>query len=182
MRPTPCVKLEVNDKMKATVRVLMVVALAFLMLGAGQRHDFHVSILNIAHNSKSESLELTLKVFTDDLEAAVEKWLYEDLNLGTQDESPRADRYIQEYLTNRIKINLDGKPAEWKWLGKEVELDATWCYLEIQGLSTLKKIEISNHVLLEQFDDQSNLVHVEAAGKRQSLYLKDGDATGTLEF
>ena len=64
----------------------------------------------------------------------------------------------------------------------EVEMDATWCYMEISNLPTISKLEIGNQILLECFEDQSNLVHVNCKNATQSLYFRKGFVQDLIEF
>src|SRR5687767_3390074 len=54
-------------------------------------HDYHVSITHIDHNPKTQSLEITTKIFTEDLEKTITTHGGPVLKLGDPKEDPRAD-------------------------------------------------------------------------------------------
>lgn len=145
-------------------------------------HDFHVSIMTIDCNAKTGSLEITLKIFTDDLEKSILSLGGPKLAVGATGEDSETDQFIFKYLQNRLSFEVNGKLATPKWVGKEVEMDATWCYLEIRNVGELNQIILTNRILLEIFADQSNLVHVNCQGETKSIYLRKGFVQDKIEF
>ena len=71
-------------------------ALRFLFFGSliliftGFSHKFYVSLVQVQFNPENKALEITMKIFTDDLEYAISgsKLSY---GLGTETEPPQAD-------------------------------------------------------------------------------------------
>lgn len=131
-------------------------------------HDFHTSVIQIDHNEKNKSLEITVRLFTDDLCLALENSGAPKMELGTQSEPPSANEYIESYLKEHFSLTVNGKKAEYNYLGKEAQLDATWCYLEVEKVSNVRKLEVENSIMLHEFDDQTNLVNLNIKGKKKS--------------
>lgn len=156
---------------------MLIFAVLSLRLNANATlpHDFHVSITTIDCNPKTGALEITVKIFTDDLEKSILKLGGPELKVGANDEAKDTDSFIEKYLQNRLFIEANGKTMSPKWIGKEVEIDATWCYLEVPNVGKLEEIKITNRILLEIFDDQSNLVHIHCGTDPKSLYLRKGN-------
>jgi hypothetical protein len=69
-----------------------------------------------------------------------------------------------------------------KYLGKEAQLDATWCYLEIEKVGNVKKIEIENTLMLSEFEDQTNLVNLNIDGRKKSGIGRKGVFKLKFEF
>lgn len=149
---------------------------------SGFRHPFYVSICQIDHNPEVKSLEITFKIFTDDLERALEAQGTGKLYLGDARESPEADRYLHNYLKNQVEIVVNGDTTAFRYVGKEVEMDVTWCYVEIAQVTEVKKIAVTNRILLEIYEEQTNLVHVKAGDRQKSMLLRKGKVTDTVEF
>lgn len=139
-----------------------------LMAGAlffqGFRHPFYMSVTEIFQNPKSQSLEISLKVFSDDLERVI----------GVPCESPEADAHIMSYLQHNFKLDTDGSPHTLRWVGKESQPDATWIYLEAISASPIRSLTIENRILTEIHEAQRNIVHVKANGQTKSLLLQRG--------
>lgn len=134
-------------------------------------HEFHVTVTNVDHNPRTQALEITFKLFTDDIEKTVKTLGGSELRLGSPQEAGNANILLKEYLQNRFQLRIDGHPATLEWVGKEVELDAVWCYLEVRQVPQVKEIEVTNRILTELFADQTNIVHLNANGETKSLFL-----------
>ncbi len=145
-------------------------------------HKFYVSICQIDFNSKTNSLEITFKIFTDDLENALEAQGTGKLYLGSERESQDADRFIFNYFVTNFNLKIENRPAQLKFLGKEVELDVTWCFIEVLDVEKITNITVTNSILIEQFEDQTNIVHVKVGDNQKSMLLHKAKVTDRLEF
>ncbi len=174
--------------MNLTLRLLF--PLALLALGwpsEGVGHPFYVSVCTIDFNSENRTLEIEVKIFTDDFERALEETTDRKFFLGTPKELEEADELIERYFEDHLKIWLNDSEIQLNYLGKEVEIDATWCYIESEEIPSTKKnlqgeLTVTNRILLEPFDDQSNIVHITAEGKSKSLLLNRIQVTDSVEF
>ena len=79
--------------------------------GAPRAHPFKASICEINYNVETEHLEITLKLFTDDLEECIRERTKKPLYLNTEKELPSADLVINEYIQSELRIMLNGKRA-----------------------------------------------------------------------
>ncbi|MDP6053053.1 MAG: hypothetical protein QF879_11965 [Candidatus Latescibacteria bacterium] len=134
------------------------------------------------HNPDTHTLEITFKIFTDDLEQALEAQGRGKLHLGADRESEGADRYISRYLEQHVSIEIDGRILEAKYLGRETESDVTWCYSEIGDVPSISTVTVINTLLIEIFEDQTNMVHINANGQNKSMLLTRAKDRGTVEF
>lgn len=145
-------------------------------------HPFYISVCQVDHNPDSGALELSFRIFTDDLEQALESMGTDRLRLGTEREAEKADLYIGRYLARHVEIEINGQRVRAAFLGKEVDSDAIWCYLEVEDIPRLKTMTMTNILLLESFEDQVNLVHVNANGQKKSLVFNGQQVRQTLDF
>ena len=152
-----------------------------LLLSGFTYHEFYVSLCKIDHNPETSSLEITLKIFTNDLEYGI-TGLQDFYGLGTEKEPPEADSLIYSYILENFKINLDGNCMKLNYIGKEVELDVTWIYVEIESVPKFDEIEITNRMLTEVLEDQVNIVNVNYNGETLGLLLKQDKPKGVLNF
>jgi hypothetical protein len=162
-------------------RALIFIFLFSWVLSGFTLHEFYVSLCRIDHNPETRALEITMKIFTDDLEYGItgSKDFY---GLGTRKEPVGTDSLIFSYILENFEIVLDRKVAELIYIGKEVELDVTWIYIEIENVPELEEIEITNRMLTELFYDQVNIINVNYNQKTLGLLLKQDKPTGSLEF
>ncbi len=145
-------------------------------------HPFYISICQIDHNPDANALEVSFRIFTDDLEQALETMGTDRLHLGTEREAEKADLYIARYLARNVVIEINGLRAETVFLGKEMDTDATWCYVEIEDIPVLKSMTMTNTLLLETFEEQVNLVHLSANDQKKSLVFNRQQVKHSLDF
>lgn len=164
---------------------LLLILFSFNPIHANNRkdlHDFHVCITRIEHNPQTHSLEITLKVFTDDLEQTLEDQGAPRLFIGGEREHTLTDSLIQAYLFGKLSLTVNGQSTAPTFVGKEVEMDVTWCYLEIPEIDQPTEMTVRNQVLMDRFEDQMNLVHVYVKGEKHSFALKQNRYKESLSF
>jgi hypothetical protein len=129
-------------------------------------HDFHASLSEVKQNSKEMVYEVSLRVFTDDLEAAL------SLQTGTKfklNSAPEMELALTSYLSKNWMLKLNGKSVGAHYLGKEFDQDVCYLYFEFPFEKVNDKVEIKNIVLLELFDDQTNLLNLQRSGGRRTV-------------
>lgn len=146
------------------------------------RHDFHVSITQVDYNAQTAALEFTVKIFVDDLEGSIAALGGGQLHLGESNQVSNADSILYAYLQNRMAMEVNEQPRVMTYIGSEVEEDAVWCYLEIGQVDRFSSIKITNRILMERFDDQANVVHIQAHGTTRSLYLNANHLTDRVSL
>lgn len=156
--------------------------LIFPLLSFSDYHKFYVSVTEIEHNEKNETLQVISRIFTDDFENVLRKRFDPAIRLGEKVETQGVNVQIEKYLNQRFAVEVDGKPLKAKFLGKEYENDMIIFYIEIPNVKEMKKIQVKNTLLLDMFEEQKNLIHVEYIGKTKSLILAEGRGTDVLNF
>ncbi len=145
-------------------------------------HPFYISVCQIDYNPDTDTLEMSFRIFTDDLEQALETMGSNRLHLGTEREAEKADLYIGRYLARNVEFQINGRRVNAAFLGKEVDTEATWCYVEIADIPVLDTMTVTNTLLFETFEDQVNLVHVKANDQKKSLVFNRQLVSQTLDF
>jgi hypothetical protein len=156
----------IENNRKFWVTGLMVLMLPLLF---GFVHKFYVSKTMIEYNARTAQFEVTAKVFTDDLELAIGGAQSGEMRLGTDRETTDADTRIERYLREHFRITADGKPIEWRWVGKEVDGDMTFCYLEFYRTPDFSTLQVFNDVLVSQYAEQQNIVDLIMHSSTQTL-------------
>lgn len=153
----------------------------------GAEHDYHLTNIEVEYNDDDQALQMILKIFIDDLEDGIANaGIDEKLYLCTDRESENGDAHIYAYLQEKFKLTIDGEAMDFTYVGKETSEDlvAMYCYLEIENLTSVSEITISNDMLMELFDDQVNIIKIKsrASGKKGFMMLKKGDHTDTVQL
>ncbi len=121
-------------------------------------HEFFVSILTIRHSPATRTLDLTWRMTAHDIEHALEP--RGELKLGSTKEHPKADSLLNRYCMEHLTLSQE-KQLTWKWIGKELDGETLYCYLQIENVNTPNDLLVSNTLLQDVFAEQQNLVHVE---------------------
>lgn len=145
-------------------------------------HPFHVSVCDLYFNQASQSLEITHRIFLDDLENALKEVHGRKINILKIAEEPEYETLVAAYLEEHFTIHIDGKTYDPEYLGYEVQDDAMWCYQEVSGVANLTEVTVRNTILMELFDDQTNIVHVKKGQKTRSLRLYEKNRKGSVIF
>ena len=133
----------------------------FLMgLGSWSMHKFYVSLTEVRFNSESGRIEVSIRIFPDDLDRALFEREGIHTQLATELESPEADSLLKIYLLDHFSLEVNGEHIKLEYLGKEPEADAIWCYLESEQVGEPIDYLVYNSILTHAFEDQVNIVQV----------------------
>lgn len=139
----------------------------------GRAHKFYVSLAQADYNEKTQTLEVAIRMFADDLELALTKSTRRAVYLDT---TPDIANLIRAYLQERFEVRgRDGKIRELKWIGTESSVDSAWVYIEIPLGKDINGAEIRNRILLDLYREQVNTTIVKATGKQHTFIFKNGD-------
>jgi len=149
----------------------LVLLLLLLGLGSWSMHKFYVSLTEVRFNSESGRIEVSIRVFPDDLDRALFELEGIHTQLATELESPEADSLLKMYLLDHFSLEVNGERIELEYLGKEPEADAIWCYLESDLIGEPIDYLVYNSILIQTFEDQVNIVQVYQGKWNKGLML-----------
>ncbi|MCB0487712.1 MAG: hypothetical protein KDC99_04505 [Cyclobacteriaceae bacterium] len=146
-------------------------------------HPLHVSVTEIEYNEKVNALQIISRIFIDDLETSIRAKVQKpELDLMNPKDGLTTKGLVNDYLKDHLKVRLDGKLQSISLLGFEEENFALICYIEIENVKDFKTIDVTNTVITETYDDQSNLVHVTYKGPIKSTRLMRDKPTDRFTF
>jgi hypothetical protein len=117
--------------------------------------------------------EISIQLFTHDLLPMLEKRKGKNIDL---EKIPGVDQLILNYLNeNFVLIDKSGKAKKLEWVGKEIDTDAVWIYLETPADETPEGYNLRNTIFFESFPEQTNLVVCRFEGKKADMMFKAGD-------
>ncbi len=139
-------------------------------------HKYYLSLTKVAYIKESKSVQITARIFIDDLEAALDKKYAKSFELATKEEFKDADTYINKYVSSLLKVAINNKLIPFTYLGKKYETDVIYIFAEIENITEIKSIEIQNRILLDEFSEQQNIIKLNINNKKKSFILtKDSD-------
>jgi len=143
--------------------------LSFSAASPPAAHKYFVSHTSLHFNPLSQHFEVTVRLFTHDLEWAISRDKSVRLDLGGNQEPAFAEGLVRDYLRFHLNISLNDSPVAMSYVGKEVEHDRIFCYLEFPASQSFHAMTIENTLLTDVFDEQKNYLELEMAGWKQSL-------------
>lgn len=134
-------------------------------------HPFFVSVTEINHNSKEKTLEISCKLFSEDLEDVLKQNYKTAVDVTNEKQHPQVDKLVNDYVQKHLALGVDGKPVKLNYVGFEKEAESVYCYFEVPNVANVKKVDISNSILQDFSDKQINIIHVIVNGNRKSYKL-----------
>lgn len=145
-------------------------------------HPFYISLTDMVYNPESERIEIAQKIFWNDLEVALANEYQEPVDFLNPKQPERLEEILENYLLEKNKLKMHGKPLSLSYLGYEIEEDAAWFYLESEQVELAKEIFITNELLIDEFPSQQNIVNFYINKKPKSLITHKDKTEGVLKF
>lgn len=134
-------------------------------------HPLHLSSMELNYTTKGGTIEISCRLFTDDLEDALSKQFKVPTDLSAPAKHKAMDELLKKYMAMHFKLKANGKPLVYNYLGFEKDREAVLVYVESLPIKGLKKVEVFNTLLYDLFDDQTNIMHMHYDGQRKSSKL-----------
>ena len=135
-------------------------------------HPFHVSVSEVKYKEDEKVIQISTRIFLDDLEEALKIYgPWEKLEITDETQWEGINELLGKYLLEKVKLSSEKGEYDVSYIGAEIEGDVMWAYLEVEKVKKLKQVVITNYILLDVFDDQENIVHFRAFDKVKSSRL-----------
>jgi hypothetical protein len=144
-------------------------------------HKFYTSIYQINYVPQKKMIQITSRIFIDDLNEAIGKRYKTECNIGTEKEIPQDEAAMQKYLAEKFILKVNGVSKPMSFRSKEIEANVLICYFRISDISKITKLEIENSALIESFPEQQNIIQANITGEKQSLLLTAENFKGMLK-
>lgn len=146
-------------------------------------HPLHLSVTEINHNAADKTLEVSIKIFTDDFERVLRKnFPSRTIDLINPKDRNAMNATVTDYIRSRLSVKTDGRPAVFNCIGFEQDDEATFAYFEVQDITSVRKLELVNTILHDLFTDQTNINHIIVGGKRKSSKLDQPSSVSSFDF
>lgn len=149
---------------------------------AASFHPLYVSVTEIHHNAKDKALEISCKIFVDDMEETLKKNYKTKVDLSSQQHHEQNDKLIADYISRHLVFVADGKPQKLSYVGYEKDSEAVYCYFEVPNLPAVKKLDVTNSILQDFNTSQINIMHVYVNGSRKSYKLDYPNSQASFAF
>lgn len=144
-------------------------------------HKFYVAIYQINYVPQKKMLQITSRIFVDDLNDVLEKKYHKKTFIGTDRETPDDVTLMKKYLTEKFTLKLNGTQKPMNFLSKELEANVLICYFNIKDVSKISSLTVQNTALLELNEAQQNIIQANITGEKESLLLTVDNFKGVLK-
>ncbi|RUT69360.1 hypothetical protein D0817_16090 [Flavobacterium cupreum] len=163
--------------------VYPLIGILFLSLSAFTFHKFYMGVFQVNYVTEKKMVQITSRIFIDDLNNGMEKKYHKKTFVGTDRETQADIDLLKKYLTDNFSVKINGQTKPITFLSKEVESnDVLVCYSRIKDIDPFKTIEISNSVLVDWNAEQQNITHVSAFGIKKSVLFTESSRKEVLKY
>lgn len=134
-------------------------------------HPFFMSVIDINHNPKEAALEISVRIFSDDLEKTLQQYSKQKINILSPADKPVIEKQLLAYMTDRLKLAVNGKPVRFTLVGYEQQMESTWCYFEIEKQPVVNQVAVDCSLLYDYETNQVNIIHVKSKGQQKTYKL-----------
>ncbi len=157
--------------------------MAFSLLGlSSAHHPIFVSVTQIEQVAADQTLEISCKIFTDDLEQALKQQSKTRIDLLHPADKGLMNTLVNHYIQQHLQIKVDGKSCAMEFIGYEQQEEGIISYFQVNKIVSVKNLAVSNTILYESKPQQMQIIHATANGVRKSSRLNNPDAVANFVF
>ncbi|MFS4483785.1 DUF6702 family protein [Hyunsoonleella sp. 2307UL5-6] len=159
----------------------LLIIIVFIGSSFSTLHKYYISNTQIEYVKDVKSVQIITRIFIDDLENVLKERYDESLTFDNEN-ATAIDDYLEKYLGEKLNIKIDDKTVKLRFLGKEIDMGIVKCYLEIENIKHISKIEITNEILFDLFEEQQNIIKLNINSKKKSYVLTKQKDNAVLNF
>lgn len=148
-------------KVASFLIILMMVGVA----GTGYAHRFYASFSQVDMQPAKGTIEITHRIFTHDITDLLQQYQ----GGGSEFDDDVIEKFLQDYIMQAFALYDDGGAIiPLNWVAIEVTLNDIFIYQEALLKEGQNSLIITDRILMDLFDDQSNMVNVTLEDKVKS--------------
>jgi len=148
----------------------------------GLVHPFYVSMTDINYNEHAKSLEISVRIFTDDFENTLRKYHTEKIDILHPASKEQMNNYVNDYIQQHLQLKINDKAVKMNFIGYEEQSESIWTYFEVNNADKVSKVNIVNSLLHDYNTSQINMMHIKVKDKEQSNKLNYPETTTLFSF
>ncbi len=145
--------------------------LFFWTLTSFSFHKFYIAIYQIEYAQDKKMLQITSRIFIDDINEVLEKNYHKKTHIGEKNQSTEDIVLMNKYISDKFTIKVNGQYKALQFVSTEVENNILIGYYKITDISKIKTLEVKNSILIDLFPEQQNIIQAKLYGEKQSLLL-----------
>ena len=165
--------------MKKIYTIFLVIA---VMTGSMAWHKFYLSVTQIDFVPKEHSVQVITRLFYDDLQKALQQRYDSAIRVDKSYDKKKLNAYIEKYIQQKLKLNINGHLARLNYLGHKDENDYVVCFIEVSHVDEIQSLTIENTLLMDAFPEQKNVIHMQVGDTHKSFMLTTDNDTAVLNL
>jgi hypothetical protein len=141
-----------------------------------------VALYQVNYAPEKKMLQITTRIFVDDLNTAVGKKYTKKINLGSENESVDDLSFLKKYFSEKFYIKVNGQTKPILFLSKEMEGDVLICYFSMKEIQKINSLEVYNAIITEGNTEQQNIMHFNVFGVKNTLLFTESTSKGMLKY
>ena len=126
-------------------------------------------------------LQITTRIFIDDLNEALENKFHKNTFLASDKETPEDVDLLKKYFSEKFTLKINGQQKPMLFVSKEVEDNILICYLKCVDISKITTLDVQNSIITEIHSEQQNIIQANFNNKKSSLLLDSETYKGMLK-
>jgi hypothetical protein len=155
--------------------------LAVSLFSSMTAHKFYVAIYQVNHAKEKKMVQITGRVFIDDINEAIEKKYRKKSSIALDNETPEQVELLKKYIAEKFKIKVNGQSKQLEFLSKESEDNVLIFYLRITDIAKITSLEVENTMIMENHFEQQNIIQANFNGNKHNLLLTSENNKGMLK-
>ena len=125
-------------------------------------HPVYVSMTNMDVDTQKGDIEVSIRIFTDDLETVLHNKYNVHSWIGTESEHVDSRRLLIQYVNERFKIVVNNSDEPVSLVTDSITIvgDMLWFNMSGSARQAIAAMEINNRLLTDFFPSQKNLMIV----------------------
>ena len=140
-----------------------------------------MAIFQVNYAPEKKMLQVTSRIFIDDLNKALKTKYAVTTHLGESAETTEDVALMNKYLSEHFTIKVNGNKKVLVYVNKELENNVVVGYYKINDIPKINSLSIQNTALMDVYADQQNIIQTTFNGKKQSLLLTKESVSGVLK-
>jgi len=152
---------------------LFIVIFLFAGLSSFGFHKFYVSIYQVDFAPEKRRIEITARIFVDDLNLALENEFKTKTHVGEKSESAQDAVLLEKYMTKHFRVAIDESDKKIIFHNKEIDNNVVIIYMKINDVKKFQTLQIFNNALLELYSDQQNIMQTNLYKTKRNYIFTD---------
>ena len=160
------------------IRTATILFFVFTFLSSSSNlHDYYVSSTEVVFTEDKQQLQVTTRVFIEDLEAYFNSQTEDKIQLQPDLEPAKIDSLVHIFFKNNFNLFFNKKEVAINYIGRQYKEDQILIFAEAADVSPPSSFEIHNTILIPFRMGQQNIVHLKTTNTKKSFLM---DASKTI--